>query len=74
MDEGLKRTAYHEAAHAVAQCRNRIRFRYVTIEPDHEEGSAGHVQNAPWQRYADLGYGMLKLRDKDRIEREAVCL
>jgi len=37
----LKKTAYHEAGHAVAACEYRRKFSYVTIAP--EEDSLGHV-------------------------------
>jgi hypothetical protein len=35
--------AYHEAGHAVAALVLRVRFKYVSIQPDRELGSAGNV-------------------------------
>lgn len=40
----LRATAYHEAGHAVAAIARQRRFSYMTIEPDHGRGSAGHVR------------------------------
>ena len=39
----LEATAYHEAGHAVAAYILRVRFHYVTIKPDVEMGTAGHL-------------------------------
>ena len=41
----LKRTAYHEAGHAVACYFLHFPFKYLTIEP--EEDSLGHVKRFP---------------------------
>ena len=38
-----KRTAYHEAGHAVAAVVTGLRVQYVTINPDDTTGSLGHV-------------------------------
>ncbi|MCK4627022.1 MAG: hypothetical protein KAV00_17040 [Phycisphaerae bacterium] len=43
----LIKTAYHEAGHAVACIALRKRFKYVTIEPDDERNSLGHIRHAP---------------------------
>src|SRR5437016_2249213 len=40
----LQRTAYHEAGHAVAASWLRVPFRYVTIVPDEQDGSLGHIR------------------------------
>lgn len=40
-----ERTAYHEAGHAVACYVLRQRFYYVTIKPDDETGSSGHLKS-----------------------------
>src|SRR5258708_6502624 len=37
-------TAYHEAGHAAAALVVGRRFRYVTIEPDIDDGSLGHCE------------------------------
>ena len=51
MEERDRRVAYHEAGHVVAHFYFRsvvdLQFEYVTIEPDREEGSAGHVKLIP---------------------------
>ncbi len=39
-----KAQAYHEASHAVMAYLRGRRFRYVTIEPDKNEGSLGRVE------------------------------
>lgn len=39
----LECTAYHEAGHAVAAYRQHLRFRYVTIKPDENDDSLGHL-------------------------------
>jgi hypothetical protein len=36
-------TAHHEAGHAVAAWRMYLPFKYVTIKPDADDGSLGHV-------------------------------
>jgi ATP-dependent Zn protease len=36
-------TAYHEAGHAVAAYELRLPFRYVTIIPDEEKMTLGHI-------------------------------
>ena len=41
------RTAVHEAGHAVVALETDFRFRYVTIVPDHERGSLGHLAHHP---------------------------
>ena len=56
--------AYHEAGHAVAAFRQNLRFRYVTIRPDHE--SLGHVMHERWERRfrPDLAEWTPALRDR----------
>ncbi len=41
----LKRTAYHEAGHAVMSYELRRRISHVSIIPDAEAGSLGHIQH-----------------------------
>lgn len=43
--EAVIPSARHEAAHAVLACKGRIRFSYVTIEPD--DDSMGHIYTQP---------------------------
>jgi len=54
----IKQTAYHEAGHAVAGYELHVPFRYVTIIPDEEESSAGHI------RYSDLRPDFDSARDE----------
>jgi ATP-dependent Zn protease len=46
----LQATAHHEAGHAVAAWRKGLRFKHVTIEPNAEAGSLGHLlhSSAKW--------------------------
>ncbi len=48
MEERDRRVAYHEAGHVVAHFYFGLvvdlQFEYVTIEPDPDEGSAGHMK------------------------------
>lgn len=48
-EKKLQDTAYHEAGHAVAAWRfGHLKKRdYVTIVPDPQRGSAGHLRNPP---------------------------
>ena len=47
-------TAYHEAGHAAAALVVGVRFRYVTIEPDIDDGSLGHCEfTHGWPRGLD---------------------
>jgi hypothetical protein len=41
--KSLKRTAYHEAGHAVMALALRCRFRHISIIPDDNQGTLGHV-------------------------------
>lgn len=45
MNKRIKRTAYHEAAHAVAATEFDLPFRYVTVVP--KDGSRGHILFTP---------------------------
>jgi ATP-dependent Zn protease len=44
-------TAYHEAGHAVVGHILRRRFKYVTIDPDAEQETFGHLS---WVRYKSM--------------------
>ena len=52
----LEATAYHEAGHAVGRWVQRVPFRYVTIIPEPDDGSLGHV----------LGYGLPAWMDYEK--------
>lgn len=41
----LEKTAYHEAGHAVTALHLGMKFKYVTIVPDLEKGSVGHIRH-----------------------------
>jgi hypothetical protein len=41
--KSLKQITYHEAGHAVMALWLRCRFRHVSIIPDENEGSEGHI-------------------------------
>jgi hypothetical protein len=50
----LRRTAIHEAGHAVLQTALGIGCKSVSIEPDHDEGTAGHVvHGGAWGKQAE---------------------
>jgi hypothetical protein len=69
--EGLRNTAYHEAAHAVAHCVFGIPFKSVTIEP--EDDSLGSVQFEP-RGSEDVQRDYLTADgNRLRIEREIVA-
>lgn len=73
----LERTAIHEAGHAVSSVINRVAFNYVTIEPDPEVGSLGHIKHPPHSKQfcEDVGQGSLTLARRDQVECEViVCL
>jgi hypothetical protein len=41
--ERLWRTAVHEAGHAVAAFKLDLPFRWVSVKPNPERGTSGHV-------------------------------
>jgi hypothetical protein len=47
--EKLKKTAYHEAGHAVANFATGKRFTKVSVIPIPEDGSLGRVSGTGWQ-------------------------
>jgi hypothetical protein len=57
--EALRRTAIHEAGHALAACSMKRKFRFVTINPDPERDSLGHILHSKQtvSRCRDLIYG-----------------
>jgi ATP-dependent Zn protease len=66
-------TAFHEAGHAVLAIQNRVPIRYVTIVPDEEQGTLGHVRHAGDEAHRRLRDGLefagLTLRQLDKLER-----
>ena len=65
----LTATAYHEAGHAVAQWRQYMRFKHVTIKP--EGDSLGHVLSRQ-PRWLDPE-GEVTGRKRLRVEREIIA-
>ncbi len=59
-------TAYHEAGHVVAMCRQLLPIRSVTIVRDRQAGSAGGVHGVPFHP------GGRGLRTLDRLEKEII--
>src|SRR5579862_2797006 len=43
--------AYHEAGHAVAAVAMHMKFRYVTIIAELDEGNLGHLFTGQWPRW-----------------------
>jgi ATP-dependent Zn protease len=70
----LTTTAYHEAGHAVACWVSGIGFRHVSIRPDDDEGSLGHVlhKRLPKAVADDVGTGYLSPRTSQYVESRAV--
>lgn len=69
--EQEERTAYHEAGHAVAAMRQYERFEYVTIIPDEDAGSLGHLLHRPLPKrfHPDI---KLTLHMQDKFETRIV--
>lgn len=66
----LKKTAYHEAGHAVAYYFLHLPFKYVTIEP--EEDSLGHLQPFPPPKSFHPDYNS-DTKAQKRIEKEVTA-
>jgi hypothetical protein len=71
-------TAYHEAGHAVAAFELRRGVRQVTIEPDPERGTLGHVLQrsllALCRDQSDPGAPRQRARvERAHVEREILC-
>jgi ATP-dependent Zn protease len=66
--------AYHEAGHAVAHCLFRVPFRKATITP--AEDYLGIVVGYKLGRKLIQGFeiGFPTLRQRDRLERQVLCL
>ena len=72
----LKGTAYHEAGHAVAALYHGLKFTYVTIIPDEQQGSLGHVKfrgvdKSICERFE---FGALTDRRRMDIERHVITM
>jgi ATP-dependent Zn protease len=67
----LRATAIHEAAHAVVARHERKAVHGVSIVPDEEEGTLGHVQRAPLSRRWIEGVGSGPLTARTRREAES---
>lgn len=71
----LVKTAYHEAGHAVAALVKTVPYKYVTILPDEESQSLGHIlQDGKFVDYAALEAGELTPTKLNRIERYLMVL
>lgn len=57
----LEPTAFHEAGHAVAPFAVGRTFQHVTIVPDDEDESLGHVQ---WRRRRPSGGDTRRARER----------
>ncbi len=69
----LLRVAIHEAGHAFASYRLGARFEYVSIVPNLEEMSAGHVQGTPWPSAVHID-SHLDSRSQSHLERHVIVL
>lgn len=67
----LKSTAFHEAGHAVACLELGRGFRYVTIVPDPDDNSLGHVKFTRWRLQFDEN-SPLTPRLQQTLERDIV--
>ncbi len=65
-------TAYHEAGHAVAAYLLKRSFNYVTIVPDEEKGSLGHVRFRGFGENFDPAFDYSP-QMRLRLEREIIC-
>ena len=72
----LEATAHHEAGHAVAALHHELKFTYVTIIPDEQQGSLGHVKfrgvdKSICERFE---FGALTDRRRMDIERHVITM
>jgi len=67
----LKRVAFHEAGHAVMAFQLKCRFHHVTINPDENEGSLGHVLNG---KHARVEYNRVEPSSYNRLQVEKYIL
>lgn len=66
----LRRTAYHEAGHAVAAFELRLQFRYVSIIPG-DDGSLGHMMHAKTNPPKPRARIPRRIREEPNPERRA---
>jgi hypothetical protein len=68
----LERIAYHEAGHAAAAWASGLPIRYVTIAPDQETETLGHMMPGknPAGFHPDRN---MSANARDRIERQLIC-
>ncbi len=70
----IRQVAYHEAGHAVAGYELHVPFHYVTIVPDAERGSEGHVRFVGVGKDLDQArYLMTESQLRRRIEPDIIC-
>ena len=70
----INQVAYHEAGHAVAGYELHVPFRYVTIVPDEEQGSAGHILYSRLRPDFDSArYEMTEFQLRRIIEPRIIC-
>jgi len=67
----FKKTAHHEAGHAVARHFLHLPYRYVTIESDEE--SLGHVERFPYPKSFCPDIDSENYRVRKRIEKEIIA-
>ncbi|MBE55038.1 MAG: hypothetical protein CL479_00455, partial [Acidobacteria bacterium] len=72
----LQATAHHEAGHAVAALHYELKFRYVTIISDEQQGSLGHVKFRRVDKgiYERSEFGALTDRRRMDVERHVITM
>ena len=72
----LQATAHHEAGHVVAALHNGLKFVYVTIISDEQQGSFGHVKIRGVDKsiYERFKFGALTDRRRMDVERHVITM
>ena len=70
----LKATAYHEAGHANMAVWCSLRFHHVTIVPDADKGSLGHILYRIRRKGENFYYESLNPRLGSWVEKQVLCL
>ena len=70
----LEATAYHEAGHAVAHVALEVPFRRVTVRPGDDYLGRVEAGRLSKRLAIELEQSFLSPRDRDRAEREIICL
>jgi hypothetical protein len=70
----LTAVAYHEAGHANMAVWCSLRFRHVTIVPDADKGSLGHIMYHNRPKGDDFHYESLNPRLPNWVEKRVLCL